>query len=145
MKLRFVCLAALAVPALAVLPGILPAQAILDAPRLSSDHPGILASRITSRRVYSVPPETGPAGLDAVPPDWVNVARMADVVISDDSWLIGYVVEVGGVLGMGSRQVLLPVAMVRPLPIGAESLFVISLSEDEMMALPELDMTLVLR
>ena len=113
---------------------------------LSADHPGMLASWTQSRPVYS----SGRAALGAAPPaarpaDWPNVARVDDMLISDDHRLIGVVVEVGGILGLGSRQVLLPPDALRPMRIGTESFFVTPMTQAEMQALPEFDTTFVLR
>lgn len=112
---------------------------------LSADHPGMLASWMQSRPVYSSGrAEIGAEPLQTRPDDWPIVARVEDLVISDDHRLVGVVAEVGGVLGVGGHQVMLPPDALLPMRIGAESFFVTSLSKAELDALPEFDTTFVL-
>ena len=113
---------------------------------MSADHPGMLASWMQSRPVYSSGGQAIPeAPLDARPADWPNVARIHDLVISDTGQMLGVVVEAGGVLGIGSHQVLLPPGKLVPMRVGPESFFVTPLTEAELHALPEFDTTFVLR
>ncbi|MBA4489918.1 PRC-barrel domain-containing protein [Paracoccus sp. S1E-3] len=113
---------------------------------ISADHPGMLASWMQSRPVYSSAGQAIPATPPAErPSDWPNVARIRDLVISDRGQLLGIVVDSGGVLGIGSRQVLLPPAKLTPMRIGTESFFVTPLTQAELQALPEFDTTFVLR
>lgn len=122
------------------------AQATQDMIVLTPDHPGMLASWMQSRPVYSSGGQAIPATrLDARPADWPNVARIHDLVISDTGQLLGVVVEAGGVLGIGSHQVLLPPPKLTPMRVGPESFFVTPLTEAELRALPEFDTTFVLR
>lgn len=112
---------------------------------LSADHPGMLASWMQSRPVYSSGrTEVGAEPLQTRPEDWPIVARVEDLVISDDHRLVGVVAEVGGVLGVGGRQVVLPPDALLPMRIGAESFFVTPLTKAELEALPEFDTTFVL-
>ncbi len=122
------------------------AQATQDMIVLTPDHPGMLASWMQSRPVYSSGGQAIPAApLDARPADWRNVARIHDLVISDTGQLLGVVVEAGGVLGIGSHQVLLPPPKLVPMRVGTESFFVTPLTAAEIQAMPEFDTTFVLR
>ena len=113
---------------------------------MSADHPGMLASSMQSRPVYSSGGQAIPASpLDARPADWPNVARIHDLVISDSGQLLGGGVEAGGVLGIGSHQVLLPPPKLAPMRVGPESFFVTPLTKAALHALPEFGTTFVLR
>lgn len=122
------------------------AQATQEMIVLTPDHPGMLASWMQSRPVYSSGGAVIPtAALAERTADWPNVARIHDLVISDTGQLAGVVVEAGGILGVGSHQVLLPPAQLTPMRVGPESFFVTPLTEAELRALPEFDTTFVLR
>lgn len=113
---------------------------------LSEDHPGMLASWMQSRPIYSsngaVIPDIPP---DRRPADWTTVARIHDLLISDTGQLLGVVVESGGLLGVGGHQVVLSPDSLTPMRIGAESFFVTPMTEVEVQALPDFDTTFVLR
>ena len=122
------------------------AQATQEMIVLTPDHPGMLASWMQSRPVYSSGGAAIPTEPQAErPSDWPNVARIHDLVISDTGELVGVVIEAGGILGMGSHQVLLPPETLRPMRVGPESFFVTPLTQAELQALPEFDTTFVLR
>lgn len=75
---------------------------------------------------------------DSVPGEWESIADISDLLISAEGQVIGYVVDVGGFLGMGARSVALDVNAVTPVMVGDEGAFTVSMSREELEALPEI-------
>lgn len=76
---------------------------------------------------------------DSVPGEWESIADISDLLISAEGQVIGYVVDVGGFLGMGARSVALDVNTVTPVMVGDEGAFTISMTREQLEALPEIE------
>ena len=64
------------------------------------------ASELMGATVYVTDTEVAATTVDAVPEEWENVANIDDFVLSPDGTIRGVLVDVGGFLGIGARQVM---------------------------------------
>lgn len=72
--------------------------------------------------------------------NWNNIGSIEDVVLSKDGQMTGIVAEIGGFLGIGDTQVLIPVNDVSLVPSDdGNYAFVTRLSEDQLKELPDVD------
>lgn len=123
------------------------------APHLSPAEPGMLGSWLVSRRIWSshapaddTPLVRPPTGELAERPDhWQDIARIDDIVLDAQGSLAGYVVDIGGFLGIGARKVLLGTDAVQLIRAGGSWLFVTGFTQAELEALPAFDAANMLR
>ncbi|MCJ8139052.1 PRC-barrel domain-containing protein [Falsirhodobacter halotolerans] len=82
----------------------------------------------------------GNATYTQISTDWDDIGEIEDVVLSDDGQMIGIIAEVGGILGLGDKDVFLPTDAVRLIP-GEDGryAYVTRLSLEELKALPDAD------
>ncbi len=82
----------------------------------------------------------GTATYTEISTEWDDIGEIEDVVLSADGEMIGIIAEVGGVLGIGDKDVFLPTDAVRLVP-GSDGryAYVTRLSLDELKALPDAD------
>ncbi len=102
------------------------------------------ASDIADSHVYALSREGGITWQDdtvynAVDPDWEDLGEIQDVVLDAGGQMVGVLAEVGGWLGIGERDVLLPASDLRALRLDNGVVYVTRMSEDQIEALPELD------
>lgn len=82
-----------------------PAPAAGEMFRLQSEPTELLASKLIGMRVYAGP--TGPemTSVPGVPADWEDIGEINDLVVSRDGQVSAVLVDIGGFLGIGERQV----------------------------------------
>ncbi len=102
------------------------------------------ASDIADSRVYALSREGGITWEDdtvytAIDPDWEDLGEIQDVVLDAGGQMVGVLAEVGGWLGIGERDVLLPAADLRALRLDDRIVYVTRMSENQLEALPELN------
>lgn len=132
-----------ATSAFALLAGNAFAQNVVD------DDPNLIrVDDITGGNIYTM---NAPADAQAWGPDtfyervgegWQDVGEIEDVILDRRGNLVGIVAEIGGgFLGLGERDVLLPVEDIRILSDedGREFSYVTRYTEEQLEALPEVD------
>lgn len=67
----------------------------------------LLASDLLGADLYVSPTPVTAARVEDLPPEWVQVARIGDLVIGSDGVLRGILVDIGGFLGIGARRVMI--------------------------------------
>lgn len=65
----------------------------------------LLASNLIGMRVYAGPTGTGMTSVPGVPADWEDIGEINDLVVSRDGQVSAVLVDIGGFLGIGERQV----------------------------------------
>lgn len=113
---------------------------------------GHLASQLIKADIYHVRTANG---VDAAPADpnaavpaeapgvvstddgWDKVANVSDLLISPEGQVIGYVTDVGGFLGIGSKRVVLTMETVKPARYNDADVLTIDMTKEELEALPE--------
>lgn len=76
---------------------------------------------------------------DTVDVDWESIAEIDDIVLNQDGSLAGYVLDVGGFLGMGSKSVLIAPDSLSNAEMDGEVVLVSSMTREELEALPEFE------
>ena len=109
----------------------------------------ILASQIEDGRVYALGEaydEAEWAGGDpyVFDPEYEDVGEIEDVVLSPDGQVIGITAEVGGFIGIGDHEVMLPLEDVRLVPAeDGQYNYVTRLTEDQLEELPAIEDDLI--
>lgn len=73
--------------------------------RLQSEPTDLPASRLIGMRVYAGPTGTDVTSVPGVPADWEDIGEINDLVVSRDGQVSAVLVDIGGFLGIGERQV----------------------------------------
>ncbi|WP_045390973.1 PRC-barrel domain-containing protein [Falsirhodobacter sp. alg1] len=103
---------------------------------------GVRASTIEGGEVYSIQTGIeeatfGTTKYTDISTEWDNIGEIEDIVLSPEGEMIGIVAEVGGFLGMGEHEVMLPSDAVHLLSGNdGKYAYVTRLSLDELKALP---------
>lgn len=116
----------------------------VKAPMISEADPGLLASWLTSRRIWttnqpSTSEWTQPESLDERPSDWQDIAKVSDIVLDDSGRVVGYIADIGGFLGIGAKKVLLGVDALHMVTVGNDTFFATNYTKEELEALPDFD------
>jgi hypothetical protein len=110
---------------------------------LSPENPGITASWLMDRAIYTTNQPSTTAWTettgDTVPGDWNEIANVADLVMTADGELVGYVADIGGFLGLGAHTVLLSQDMLHVSRFGDDVVLATNYTQEELEALPEFD------
>lgn len=110
---------------------------------LSAENPGITASWLMDRAIYTTNQPSTTAWTDTtgdtVPGDWNEIANVADLVMTADGELVGYVADIGGFLGLGAHTVLLSQDMLHVSRFGDDVVLATNYTQEELEALPEFD------
>lgn len=64
------------------------------------------ASALMGATVFVTEADVAATTVDAVPEDWESVASVDDILLAQDGTIRGVLVDIGGFLGIGSRQVM---------------------------------------
>lgn len=114
---------------------------------LSAENPGLTASWLQGRAIYTTnqPSTTAwtDATGDAVPAEWNEIATVSDIVMSPEGEVMGYIADIGGFLGMGTHSVLLDRDVLNMAQFGDDTVLATNYSQEELEALPEFDMDTV--
>lgn len=114
-----------------------------EATALSATNPGITASWLTDRAIYTTNQPSTTAWTettgDTVPGDWNEIANVSDLVMTADGELVGYVADIGGFLGLGAHTVLLDKDMLHVTQFGDDVVLATNYTQEELEALPEFD------
>ncbi len=122
-------------------------------PAISEAEPGVLASWITSRRIWTTnEPSSTPwddsaldTALTARPATWQDIAKVDDIVLDDQGQLVGYIADIGGFLGIGAKKVLLGTEAIHLIQIGSERFYATNFTKAELEALPDFNPATVLK
>lgn len=122
-------------------------------PAISEAEPGVLASWITSRRIWTTnEPSSTPwndsaldTALAARPATWQDIAKVDDIVLDDQGQLVGYIADIGGFLGIGAKKVLLGTEAIHLIQIGSERFYATNFTKAELEALPDFNPATVLK
>jgi len=86
----------------------------------------LLASDLMGADLYVSPTPVTLARVDELPPDWERVARIGDLVIGSDGSIRGFLVDIGGFLGIGARRVMVALPAVTIVErAGTDAVFVV--------------------
>ena len=115
-------------------------------PELDAANPAMLASWVEGLQVFTT---NQPSGSEwdmlegeAIPEEWDDIADIGDIVIeqSGDQYTIaGYVVDIGGFLGIGAKEVLISTDALRMATFGDDVIFATNYTREELGALPDFD------
>lgn len=102
----------------------------------------VLASQVQGLKLWTTEqpagsPWDGVATLTERPAEWESIGGIEDIVLTASGEVQGYVADVGGFLGMGSKRVLLEPAQLRLMHNGTEAYFATHFTADELKALPD--------
>ncbi|MFB2530847.1 PRC-barrel domain-containing protein [Paracoccus sp. p3-h83] len=116
------------------------------APMTEATH--MLGSWIMDRNVWTTVQPAGTSwdaytNVTERPAEWKNIANIDDIVIDADGKITGYVVDIGGFLGIGAKRVALDPNALRMMHIGDDTFFATHYTQDELKALPEFDKDVV--
>ena len=81
--------------------------------RTEADPMEIHASAFIGKRVYSSEAEIEGDAFDGVQADWEDIGEINDVIMSRDGRVEAVLVDIGGFLGIGERQVAVDMASIR--------------------------------
>ncbi len=115
---------------------------------LSAENPGLTASWLQGRAIYTTnqpsTTEWTDAVGDTVPGEWNEIATVSDIVMSADGQVMGYIADIGGFLGMGTHTVLLDREVLNMAMFGDDTVLATNYSQEELEALPEFDTDTIL-
>ena len=78
--------------------------------------------------------------IEGISPDWEDIGEIEDLVIDAEGNLLGVVAEIGGFLGLGENEILIPMAEVHVVPgEDDEMAFVTRLGRELLEEWPPLD------
>lgn len=115
-------------------------------PTLDASTPNMLASWVEGLQVYTTnqPSDSEWSMLEgeAIPEEWDSIADVGDIVIeeSDGQYVVaGYVIDIGGFLGIGAKEVLISTEAMKMATFGNDVIFATNYTRDELGALPDFD------
>lgn len=115
-------------------------------PTLDSSTPSMLGSWIEGRQVYTTnqPSANGWSAPDGgtIPAEWDSIADIDDIVIDevDGRYVVaGYVIDIGGFLGIGAKKVLISTEAMKMATFGKDVIFATNFTREELGALPDFD------
>ena len=123
---------------------------------MSDTNPGISASWFQGKAIYTTnQPSTTAWDNNAnwgteLPGDWNQIGDVSDVVLSSDGQVMGYIVDIGGFLGLGQHTVLLSPDVANLVDFddnvlwGDDAVFATNYTQEELEALPEVEMDFIL-
>lgn len=129
----------------------------IDAVVVMSDvNPGISAEWFEGKAIYTTNEPSTTMWDDeadwgtALPGDWNQIAEVSDVVLSGDGQVMGYIADIGGFLGLGERTVMLSPDVLNLVDFddavlwGDDTVFATNYTQEELEALPEVEMDYIL-
>lgn len=104
--------------------------------------PSLLASQVQGLTLWTTAQPAGSswdgvATLAERPADWATIGGIDDIVLTSTGSVEGYVADVGGFLGLGSKRVMLTPDQLRLMHNGSEVYFATHFTADELKALPD--------
>lgn len=123
---------------------------------MSETNPGISASWFQGKAIYTTnQPSTTAWDNNAdwgteLPGDWNQIGDVSDVVLSSDGQVMGYIVDIGGFLGLGQHTVLLSPDVANLVDFddnvlwGDDAVFATNYTQEELEALPQVEMDYIL-
>jgi len=109
----------------------------------------IRTTDITGGNIYTMNPDewavddetyTDDMTYNAVGDNWENIGEIGDIVLSREGEMIGIVGDIGGFLGLGETNVLIPVSDVRLTAVDdASYAYVTQYSQEQLESLEEVD------
>ncbi len=105
---------------------------------------GNLATWFINRAIWTTEQPAGSnwdayADLKERPAEWKSIAKVEDMVISPEGKVTGYVADIGGFLGIGSKRVLLAPDVLRQMTLNNDTFFATHYTEEELKTLPDFD------
>ena len=99
----------------------------------------LVASDLIGTDLYVSPLPVTLARVEELPEDWERVARIGDLVIGRDGSVRGFLVDIGGFLGIGARTVAVDIDQLEIFhdPQTNDVAVYINMTEQELEALPE--------
>lgn len=120
-------------------------------PELDTSTPSMLGSWVQGLQVYTTnqPSDAEWSVLegDAIPEEWDSIADIGDIVIDEvngEYIVAGYVVDIGGFLGIGAKEVVLSTDALRLGTFGSDVIFATNYTREELGALPDFDDSMML-
>lgn len=115
-------------------------------PVLDSTTPSMLGSWVEGLQVYTTnQPSNSEWSMlegDAIPAEWDSIAEIDDIVIDETGGqyvIAGYVIDIGGFLGIGAKEVLISTEAMKMATFGGDVVFATNYTRDELAALPDFD------
>ncbi len=81
--------------------------------RTEVDMTAIVASEFIGKRVYAAEAELSADEFDGVQQDWNDIGEINDVILTRDGRVDSVLVDIGGFLGMGERQIAVSMESIR--------------------------------
>ncbi|QBX34488.1 PRC-barrel domain containing protein [Paracoccus liaowanqingii] len=123
---------------------------------MSDTNPGISASWFQGKAIYTTNQPSTTAWDDNAtwgterPGDWNEIGTVSDVVLSGDGQVMGYIVDIGGFLGLGQHSVMLSPDVANLVDFddnvlwGDDTVFATNYTQEELEALPQVEMDYIL-
>lgn len=115
-------------------------------PTLDSSTPSMLATWVEGLQVYTTNEPSGSEWSalegDAIPEGWDDIADVGDIVIDEvdgEYKIAGYVIDIGGFLGIGAKEVLISTEAMKMATFGNDVVFATNYTREELGALPDFD------
>ncbi|WP_198731843.1 hypothetical protein [Paracoccus tegillarcae] len=112
-------------------------------PDMDPAKPSMLASWVEGLQVFTTNEPSGSEWSvlegDAIPEGWDDIADIGDIVINSDHEVVGYVIDIGGFLGIGAKEVLVSTEAAKMGTFGNDTVFVTNYTKEELGALPDFD------
>ena len=104
-----------------------------------SESHDLFASDLIGADLYVSPMPVTLGRVDELPTDWERVARIGDLVIGSDGGVRGFLVDIGGFLGIGGRRVMVALSAVTIVErAGTDDVFVVlNATRGELESAPE--------
>lgn len=72
-----------------------------------------------------------------IDPTWENIGEIEDVLLNSQGQMVGLTADVGGWLGLGAKEVMIPLSDLRPVVRDGDIVYVTQMSEEQLKSLPE--------
>lgn len=112
-------------------------------PAMDPAKPSMLSSWVEGLQVFTTNEPSGSEWStlegDAIPEGWDDIADIGDIVINSEHEVVGYVIDIGGFLGIGAKEVLVSTDAAKMATFGNDTIFVTNYTKEELGALPDFD------
>ena len=112
-------------------------------PDMAATGPSMLASWVEGLQVFTTNEPSGSEWSalegEAIPEGWDDIADIGDIVINSNHEVVGYVIDIGGFLGIGAKEVLVNTEAAQLGKFGNDYIFVTNYTKEELGALPDFD------
>ncbi|RVV99382.1 PRC-barrel domain containing protein [Mesobaculum littorinae] len=105
----------------------------------------VSADQLSDGTIYAIDADDGAWGenelYSEVGTDWENAGSIEDIVLDQKGQIVGVIAEVGGFLGIGDKEVMLPLDALRLVQDGDEYAYVTNYTVDQLNDLQDVEDT----